>query len=284
MKSFTKISKLLLSTIITALCLSWLLYYVQSLILADVTNAKPFHFLKIYSRCLTVVLFVFVFIYIKKITKRSFLEFGLQKDETSFKMLSSGFLFGIFSMIILIMIQFFTRESILETSNWNPKFYFDLVFQLFVVFTIAVVEEWFFRGFVYSELKMDLGVPKAVILSSAFFAITHFVRPTTHWQVLIPEFFGLFLIGVILTNAFEYSKSLYLSIGIHAGWVYVVKLDKYFINHFDSVLQKTFGGEKLLKSIPAWILILLILFFLKRFVLLIQTKKTKGLSIERRIV
>lgn len=219
--------------------------------------------------------------YIKKIEKKSFLDFGLRPDEFSKRMLVGGFFLGTVSMLLLIFLQLVQSDSKIEDSNFSERFYFDLIIQLFVVFTIALVEEWFFRGYVLQSLAQDLGIKYAVYISSLFFASTHFVRPVSNWELLVPELIGLFLIGLILANAYVYSKSIYLSIGIHAGWVYIVKLDKYFVNHFDSQLQKTFGGEKLLKSIAAWVLVIFILLILKKFVTLLESKKTKAFLVER---
>jgi membrane protease YdiL (CAAX protease family) len=280
-RSYIKIPLLLILICLIALFFASAIFGLQSLILAGVPDAKPFHFLRILSRSLTVVLFFGMLYYIKKIEKKSFLDFGLRPDKFSKRMLVGGFFLGTVSMLLLIFLQLAQSDSKIEDSNFSDRFYFDLIVQLFVVFTIALVEEWFFRGYVLQSLAQDLGIKYAVYISSLFFAITHFVRPVSNWEILVPELIGLFLIGLILANAYVYSKSIYLSIGIHAGWVYIVKLDKYFVNHFDSQLQKTFGGEKLLKSMAAWVLVILILLILKKFVTLLETKKTKTFLVER---
>lgn len=266
LKSLKIISNLLIFTLIISFLLTGFLFELQNYLLSGVSGAKPFHFLRIFSRLLTIVLFVVVVWYCLRIEKRSLRSYGLEVHSLSKKKLWIGFGFGILSMSLLILLNLFFCDSKLEFKANTILLFRDMVLQLFVVFTIALVEEWFFRGFLLQTLVKDFGIRISVIGSSLFFAATHFVRPVTNWIHLLPEFFGLFLIGLILANASVYTRSLHFSIGIHAGWVYIVKLDKFFINHFDSQLQRVFGGEKLLKGITAWILILLILTYLKKIV------------------
>lgn len=280
MRSYLTITLLLGITICIGCLLSIGLYWVQFYLLYGVEGAKQFHFLRIVSRTLTVVLFFVMIVYVKRIQQKSLSSYGLAKDEFRFRLLSGGFLLGTVSMSLLILTQVFLADSSLHNSPLQNKFFFDIVFQLLVSFTVATVEEWFFRGFTLQTLSQDMNIRSAVILSSLFFAATHFIRPVSHFYYLIPEFIGLFLIGVILANAYVYTKSIYLSIGIHAGWVYIVKLDKHFVNHFDSVFQKAFGGEKLLKSMVAWLFVLIILLLLRRYSDFLQRKNVSFLPAE----
>jgi hypothetical protein len=80
-----------------------------------------------------------------------------------------------------------------------------------VVFTVGaiiapVVEELTFRGLLYQWLRKHTGVLLPVLLSGALFSVVHF----------IPQLFlGLFLVGVILALAFEWSQSLWVTIALH---------------------------------------------------------------------
>lgn len=68
------------------------------------------------------------------------------------------------------------------------------------------VEELLFRGLLYQWLRARTNVAVAVIASAAIFATVHFI------PVLLPV---LFAVGVILAVAFEWSKSLWVNIGLH---------------------------------------------------------------------
>lgn len=111
---------------------------------------------------------------------------------------------------------------------------------------IALIEESFFRGFVFMRLCKSLPWPAAASVSSIFFALVHFVRPVKefhydafsimagfHYIALVGEQMlrpgvlmasvGLFLVGTVLCYALKRTHSLYLCLGLHAGWVVFLK-------------------------------------------------------------
>jgi membrane protease YdiL (CAAX protease family) len=261
--AYRKIFIIISYTVALGLLLSSLVSLWQDSLLSEHPDARPFHFSKILSRSLTIVLFFVMIWFCRTVEKRSLISYGLETNPATIRLLMGGFLLGIFSMLTLVALHLNFYDSSIHIKELSIRFYFNLVFQLFVVLTIALVEEWFFRGFLLEILSKDYGNKKGVIISSFIFAMTHFVRPISEISHLIPEFFGLFLIGVILAYSTILSGSLYFAIGIHSGWVYIVKIDKYFVNHFDSSFQKIIGGEKLLNSLSSWVLALVVLGILK---------------------
>ena len=70
-----------------------------------------------------------------------------------------------------------------------------------------IAEEFFFRGLLYRYLRARRGVTSAVLLSSALFAVFHFIPP------LMP---ALFVFGIVLALLVERFDSLYPSILLHA--------------------------------------------------------------------
>jgi membrane protease YdiL (CAAX protease family) len=70
-----------------------------------------------------------------------------------------------------------------------------------------IVEETVFRGMIYGWLRSHLPVALAVVVSAAIFAIAHVI------PVLLP---ALFVVGLILAIAYEWSGSLWVSILLHA--------------------------------------------------------------------
>ncbi len=116
---------------------------------------------------------------------------------------------------------------------------------------VALLEETVFRGALHA-LAARLLRPRALLLSvAAFFAALHFCNPphgleaekidaaTGFWMVgqivshvaaqfarpsfLLAEFAVLFAIGLVLGYARMKTASLWLGIGLHAGWVFGVK-------------------------------------------------------------
>jgi len=114
---------------------------------------------------------------------------------------------------------------------------------------IGVIEETFFRGAIYAGIRRESGLWPAVILSSLIYAALHFVRTqpfdpgdTIGWYSGLPllsgafhqfgsaeiwdSFVALFAAGVFLSLVRAWSGSIALAIGIHAGWVAVIKTGK----------------------------------------------------------
>jgi uncharacterized protein len=122
-------------------------------------------------------------------------------------------------------------------------------------FSVALIEELVFRGALFAILLHGLSswlgqsrrtTALTVIVLSAFFALVHFLKPPAHadldpaavtwtsgfWmlgqigalfadaQFLLSEFIILFLIGLATALAKLRTSSLWLPIGLHAGWVF----------------------------------------------------------------
>lgn len=76
-----------------------------------------------------------------------------------------------------------------------------------IVVWVPIIEEAFFRGFILTGLHHKMGIPKALIISSAIFAAVH-ISP----GVLIP----IFVTGLLLGALYLRTKSLWPSIVIHS--------------------------------------------------------------------
>ncbi|MEI6349615.1 MAG: CPBP family intramembrane glutamic endopeptidase [Verrucomicrobiota bacterium] len=109
---------------------------------------------------------------------------------------------------------------------------------------VSILEEWLFRGAILGLLNRAMNSRGALLASSALFSILHFLKPdeaataaqSVGWLsgfALIPGAFAqfkdpllvlsgfttLFCVGWILGWARLKTRSLWMSIGLHAGWV-----------------------------------------------------------------
>lgn len=114
---------------------------------------------------------------------------------------------------------------------------------------IAVVEELFFRGALFSAIRRYGQTWEALLWSSLLYALIHFLKPqplalpylldwSLSWSLFAGVFSGvslresldsllaLFLAGLLLAVVRERSGHIGYCIGIHAGWVYVIKLTR----------------------------------------------------------
>ena len=86
----------------------------------------------------------------------------------------------------------------------NPFFFFYLI--LMVCFIGPLIEELFFRGFVYRALKERIGKAAAIITSAVFFAWLH---------MTLIGFFPILILGILLAYLYEKNGTLIPSITVH---------------------------------------------------------------------
>jgi uncharacterized protein len=91
----------------------------------------------------------------------------------------------------------------------------DVVDVLTLVVVSAVLEELLFRGVLLQAFERWLGWWPALAITSAFFGAAHLGNPGSTW-------FGALAIaveaGFFLGALFLWRRSLWLTIGVHAGW------------------------------------------------------------------
>jgi membrane protease YdiL (CAAX protease family) len=78
---------------------------------------------------------------------------------------------------------------------------------LLMVVLAPIVEELIFRGLLYRMLRERWGIWISVAVSAAFFSLVH------HGILLSPQLIG----GIIFALAYEWSRSLWVSIALHMG-------------------------------------------------------------------
>jgi membrane protease YdiL (CAAX protease family) len=88
--------------------------------------------------------------------------------------------------------------------SW-PRFFVTL---LGAGLLAPVAEELFFRGFLYTALRQRLGIAAAVTISSLVFAVGHIDA--------LGVVAASWIIGIALALAYEYTRSLWVAIAIHA--------------------------------------------------------------------
>ncbi len=201
----------------------------------------------------------------------------------------TGILIGICSVFIYSLYTLFIGVQVPEdkTRSLGSLISKPVIYLLAACLT-AAFEETLFRGVVFKGLKKDLSLAYSVIFSSLFYAFLHFfsfrvlVHPgsqpfvgfSTLLQFLIHGFsefgpvlqfvIGLFFVGVILSVAYDKTKSLFLPIGLHAGWVCGIKLNNYCLDHNKEVHIWFFGDGNMVSSFCGWIFLLGVFLFIKK--------------------
>jgi membrane protease YdiL (CAAX protease family) len=68
----------------------------------------------------------------------------------------------------------------------------------------------------------------------------------------------------VLSYAFIQTKSLYLSIGLHSGWVFMMKADGLFLDRIRGMREWFFGDSQMVTGILIWFFLLCIFVIIKR--------------------
>lgn len=151
-------------------------------------------------------------------------------------------------------------------------------------FTVGFLEEIFFRGIIFRGLLEDWKPLPAFLSANLFYSALHFVKPGEPYFLsgidpwagfrhlfstfapflepaeIAPGMIGLLLIGIVLSYAFLRTGTLYLSIGLHAGWVISIKTVRVFGNYQTENLGWLFGSTnpKIVSGVVTWIGIVLV--------------------------
>jgi len=175
----------------------------------------------------------------------SWRDAGLVPPYGQWKKLFGGLLLGFFSLAAVagIAIGFGGRGVVQDLVA--HKIVGVIIGAIATAFTVATLEEILFRGGIFGGLRRVLYWPFALLISSAIYAIVHFLQraeltgpvvwssglvllPQTlggfaDFHALVPGFFNLTLAGMLLGLAYQRTGNLYFSIGLHAGWIFCLK-------------------------------------------------------------
>ncbi len=99
-----------------------------------------------------------------------------------------------------------------------------MIMSIFAVTFAPLMEELFFRGFLYPVLARRLGVLASIVLTSAAFGLLHGAQLKYSWAVLI-----IFLVGVALTTVRAITKSVAASFLVHVGYNGTLSLLMYVV-------------------------------------------------------
>jgi uncharacterized protein len=176
----------------------------------------------------------------------SWQEVGIVPPYGHFKKLFGGLLLGFLTLAIVAVVTVEFGGRSLASDLTAHKLVAGIASAVATAAVVATLEEILFRGGVFGGLRRVLFWPFALGISSAIYAIVHFLQRVeltgpVVWSsglallpqklggfvdihALVPGFFSLTLVGVLLGLAYQRSGNLYFSIGLHAGWIFWLKI------------------------------------------------------------
>lgn len=225
-----------------------------------------------------------------RLTRR---EIGLPESRSAFaRQAGIGLLIGliILSIHVLILLGLGAIKPNPEVPASIREIAATSANALWAGLLVAAIEESIFRGVLFAYLARRCQPLLAAVIGSFYFAILHFfksdihpVGDQIHWfsgfailgegmrhlmtQTRLDSLLALFLAGLFLSAVrLKYPRGLAYCIGIHAGWVVVIKTGRrltnpdphapmaFLIGSYDQIIG--YGAA-------AWILLLLAAFWLR---------------------
>lgn len=164
-----------------------------------------------------------------------------------------GILIGVVIMLLLTGTQWLLdmHHFAVRDDRWTPYFFIKtLISGLLSGLAVGFIEETLFRGLMHSGMRRTLGFWSTALLTAWLYAALHFIKPealgdadfTTaealrmiagglarlgDFAPIADSFVTLVVVGVFLSMVRERTGGILWAIGIHAGWVMIIKLFKY---------------------------------------------------------
>jgi uncharacterized protein len=245
-----------------------------------------FPFPRIFDRTVMVLVAIAVISQARQLRVLPLLRSGFDRPLRNLPRTTRGFLIAMVAISVLVYIAVVLGAHADETSAgiWSlmPKYFISAI-------AIAIIEEGFFRAFLMVGMGGDFGRTSALLLSSAIYAIAHLVRSPAKFYVtgmhplagletlglslahlaspalMLPTFVGLFLLGILLGEAFLETGTVYLPIGLHAGFVLGAKLWPRMTSGGVALPEwlRGYGSQPLISGIAAWAVAVAILLLIR---------------------
>lgn len=255
---------------------------------AAIVAAMGFHFPfpRIWDRTVMVLVALAMIWQARELRVLPMLRSGFARPMRNLRRVTRGFLISMAAIAALVYLAVIFGAHANETSRgiWAlmPKYLLSAI-------VIAFIEEGFFRAFLLVGMEGDFGRTPALLLSSAIYAVSHLVRSPAKFyltgihplagfetlglsiahvanpSMMLPTFIGLFLLGIVLGEAFLQTGTVYFPIGLHAGFVLGSKLWPK-LTSAGEVLPgwlRGYGAQPLVSGIAAWSLALAILILIR---------------------
>ncbi len=201
-----------------AIIISATAFFVFVFYLADQTLLLNYNY-KIVIKFLLLVLFPIVYIYW---TRDNFMENTFDKLFEHNKLITTFFSISSFTIILIAYIilnnSLYLNAMSLDLKEKFKIYEHNIIFYgLYIVFINSLIEEFFFRGFIFLNLKRKGRIKLAYIASASAFTLYHISAFVTwfHFDLLLLMIIGLFIGGIVFNYIASKSNSILNSWIIH---------------------------------------------------------------------
>lgn len=232
--------------------------------LADSVFDSPFR--RVNDRCVLISVLIFLAPAYRMSGLRGRADFGIPKRSDWARLFGFGLIVAAASMLLVYLIGLFA--GVYGPAGLDRGVVGDLLQIIIGMLLIGVIEEILFRGYILNAFRKSLGPVAAILLSSVLFAVVHFIKPAEpeavdHWysglllaghlfakagDTFWPEVCTLFCMGTVLATLSYWTRSVYLAIGLHAGWVWIMMIFRLFTENQGKLVWLYGPGEWISKG------------------------------------
>lgn len=201
---------------------------------------------------------------------------GLVSPLAARRPLALGLALGFSSLLLAALLM-----ALAGVRNFNFSLTAPVLLKLLVSATlsavaVALLEELVFRSVVFGALRRVCSLWPALLASSTLYSAVHFLARVEHtgpvgWnsglallprmmgglavtETLVPAALTLVLGGIALGLAYQRTGNLWFAIGLHAGWVFWLKVFKTVTTPGTAAASAFWGTEKLLDGWLAFLI------------------------------
>lgn len=262
---------------------------------------RDLEFEKVANRCVLLSLLAILYPMLRVSGIRSWKEIGFASSRTWKKSIWRGWLVGTLSLLLLLLTGWAVGAYQWTEEGISGEVLSKMAAYLIGAVVVAFLEEPLFRGVVFGVLRRSVGVIAAALIAGFLFSAVHFASPDApvgvvhakwysglamlphlftvldlRWEWYGFMFWTLAAMGISLCFFYARLGSLYFIIGLHAGWVWVMRTGGYVFTRRPEVAPLLFGPSMTVSKGGA-ALILAALFALFAFVYyLIPSKDQDG--------
>jgi membrane protease YdiL (CAAX protease family) len=240
-KDIVKLAAYLAATILVAALLAPILFWSAQWLAAHAVLGfvTKYDFETFFHRAILVAAVLLLWPFLRLCHVRSMADLGIARNLAWTRDLAGGVLIAIIPLLCCIALLIaFHAYSFRHVIAW-PR----LGKVLLASISVSFIEEAFFRGIILGVLLKTGRKYMAILIVSALFAVVHFLKAPERtstvvtWasgfnsisyafaqfgdmMMLVSALATLFFIGCVLADARVLTCSLWLPIGLHAGWIF----------------------------------------------------------------
>ncbi len=245
MQPLAKLAGYLTFVLLVSALLAPPLYWLGRAALADgwAPFLKGVKFSSYFNRAVLVVVLLSLVPFLRWLGFRRWSDLGLRSNPRRWSDLALGVAAGAIGLYLVAAGLLFADQAELKTIRW-----LKLLPILATAVVVPIIEEILFRGVLYGALRRAMDWRRALVVVSLIFAAAHYLGPPhgapklkpiewtsgfVHlprlvWQYrepleVLPGLVTLFCVGMLLAYTVEKTRSLYLAMGLHGGWVFALR-------------------------------------------------------------